>query len=527
MNRTPPHSPSTFFVLVFAFSLPFYAVGALAPQLSRWIPLGLPINVLMVICPVGIALWLTHRDEGRAGMWRLLGRVFDYRISNKIWLLLALGIMPVAMLLSYMVQQLVGQSLPQPAWSLAALLFGFAVYFVGAIGEELGWMGYAIDPLQARYGFLTASVGLGVLWWLWHVIPYHVTGRSTQWILWQGLATVMFRVIMVWIYNRAGRSILTSILFHTMINIGIDAFPQQGSHYDPMVTSLILVGITLLLTWRQLTHRLVVGLGALGLAAFIVLRMALPVFRFPQPSGPYPIGTLTYHWVDANRPEIFSVDPNTRRELMVQIWYPATGDSSAPRAPYMQEADVVTAAFAQIHHFPAFLFGQFKYVTTNALASAPVADGEPRYPVLLFLEGATGFRQMNTFQVEELVSHGYIVAAIDQPGAAANVVFPDGHQIATLSVEQLVALIRPSYRPDQTVPLLNGRVLTGGSIIPYLTQDVIFTLNQLAVINQADPNGILTGRLDMLHVGTFGVSLGGIVAPTLHLLTYKADLRRC
>ena len=26
---------------------------------------------------------------------------------------------------------------------------------------------------------------------------------------------------------------------------------------------------------------------------------------------------------------------------------------------------------------------------------------------------------MNTFQVEELVSHGYIVAAIDQPYAAA------------------------------------------------------------------------------------------------------------
>ncbi len=244
--------PSKFFLLVFAFSLPFYAIGALAPQLSHWMPLGLPINVMMILCPAGVALWLIHQEAGKAGVQTLLGRVFDgHRIPNKTWLLLSLGIMPAAILLSYIVQRLMGQSLPEPAWSLSALVFTFAVYFVGAIGEELGWMGYAIDPLQRRYGFLTASVGLGVLWWLWHVIPYYVIGRSPEWILWQGLATVMFRVVMVWIYNHAGRSVLTSILFHTTLNTSVDAFPQQGSHYDPMVTSLILVGMALLVTWWQ------------------------------------------------------------------------------------------------------------------------------------------------------------------------------------------------------------------------------------------------------------------------------------
>lgn len=181
-----------------------------------------------------------------------MGRVFDgYRVPSKVWLMVSLGVLPAAMLLSYVVQQLIGQPLPEPAWSPTALVFAFAVYFLGAIGEELGWMGYAIDPLQGRYGFLTASVGLGVLWWLWHVIPYSVIGRSSGWILWHGLATVMFRVLMVWIYNRAGRSVLTAILFHTMINTSVEAFPRHGSHYDPMVTSLILVGMVLLVTWRQ------------------------------------------------------------------------------------------------------------------------------------------------------------------------------------------------------------------------------------------------------------------------------------
>ena len=146
--------------------------------------------------------------------------------------------------------------------------------------------------------------------------------------------------------------------------------------------------------------------------------------------------------------------------------------------------------FARMHGIPAFVFGHLKYVTTNAVSSAPVAGDQPSYPVLLFLEGATGFRQMNTFQVEDLVSHGYIVAAIDQPGVAALVVFPDGRQAGALTLAQIRATVAPSYLPHQTAPLLNGRTLPGGSIIPFLAQDASFALDQLAAVNQADPNGI-------------------------------------
>ena len=256
---------------------------------------------------------------------------------------------------------------------------------------------------------------------------------------------------------------------------------------------------------------LAVALGGLALVASLLRPLLFPVFSFPHPSGRHEIGTLTYYWVDDSRVNIFSADPNARRELMVQVWYPAKGDPSSPRAPYMQDAGAVTAAFARIHHKPEFIFASFKHVTTNAVPSAPVADHDPTYPVLIFIEGATGFRQMNTFQVEELVSHGYIVVALDQPGAAADVVFPDGQEQPGLPLEQLVGLIRPSYMPSEYVPLLNGRALAGGSIIAYLAQDAVFALNQLAPLNQADPNHILTGRLDLRHVGAFGVSLGGMV----------------
>jgi hypothetical protein len=137
--------------------------------------------------------------------------------------------------------------------------------------------------------------------------------------------------------------------------------------------------------------------------------------------------------------------------------------------------------------------------------------------VLLFLEGVTGFRQMNTFQVEELASHGYIVAAIDQPGVAASVVFPDGHVSAGLNLAQSQAAVRPSYMPDapnslhRDVTLPSGIRMLDNSIVPYLTKDVVFALDRLAALDQSDPNGILTGRLDLGSIGALGVSLGGIV----------------
>ena len=269
---------------------------------------------------------------------------------------------------------------------------------------------------------------------------------------------------------------------------------------------------------HPITAAVAIPLGALGLAIASALPMLVPVFHFAQPSGLYAIGTLTYHWVDASRAEAFAADAKKPRQLMVQVWYPAQVHSPGPPAAYMPDADTVTAAFARIHDKPAFVFGHFKYVTTNARSSAPAAVDQPRYPVLLFLEGATGFRQMNTFQVEHLVSHGYIVVAIDQPGAAAAVVFPDGHQADSLTVSQFHSMVRPSYMSGGTGPLKtgvllpNGSTLQNNSIIPYLGQDVSFTLDQLAALNRVDPNGILAGKLDLQRVGVIGVSLGGIVA---------------
>jgi predicted dienelactone hydrolase len=231
-----------------------------------------------------------------------------------------------------------------------------------------------------------------------------------------------------------------------------------------------------------------VGLGVLALVVAIALPLAVPVFRFPHPTGPFAVGTQTYHWVDAARPDVFTADPDDRRELVVQVWYPAEDDPSAPRAPYVADGHAL-APLARLMRLPGSTFEYFDQVRTNAVAGAPVARGDVRYPVLLFSHGRGGYRQHNTAQVEELVSHGYVVAAIDHPHAAAGVAFPDGRQV------------------DMDPRMLDRAFID--SVIPFLAQDAVFTLDRLTDLDRSDD--VLAGRLDLDRVGMFGVSLGGAV----------------
>lgn len=321
--------------------------------------------------------------------------------------------------------------------------------------------------------------------------------------------------IMRWVRHSAPAAVL----------IAVTQFLTEGPRWQ-MAPAYVLTGALLMIwLWRHLPPRgdrpvwrrtggLVWGFGvATGVVMLIVsaaLPVVLPVFRFPYPTGPYRIGTLTYDWTDTGRPELFSTDPHARRGLMVQIWYPAAGTASSRPAPYIPDADTVTAAVAGLHGLPSVALQQLAYVATHSSLSPPVALDRPSYPVLLYLEGLTGYRGMNTFQVEELASHGYVVVGIDQPGVAAAVVYPDGHRVVGLSKTQMDPLTQQSISPSWKAPTLNGRRVPG-DVISYAAKDVTFTLDRLAAVNDHDSNGILTGRLDLARTGLLGVSFGAIV----------------
>ena len=236
---TSRRSPFQFFLLVFVLSIPFWLIGAVTRL--QLLP-SLPVSALMAFCPLMAALILVYREHKTAGMIALLKRSFDYkRISAKIWYAPIVLMMPGVMVLAYGLMRWMDVPLPTPQFPVLTALLMFLAFFIGALGEELGWSGYVIDPMQDRWGALRASILLGLVWAVWHVIPLLQAHRSAEWIAWYGLLTVATRVIMVWIFNNTGKSVFGAALFHAMLNISWFLFPNYGSHFDPRVAGLIVM----------------------------------------------------------------------------------------------------------------------------------------------------------------------------------------------------------------------------------------------------------------------------------------------
>lgn len=249
-------SPLKFFLLVFLLSIPFLILGAMAGDLTKILPIKLPLSALMTFCPLLSATILVYQQRKMLGVKELLKLSFDFKkIKDKKWFIPIIFLMPLITLLSYWLMQMAGVPLPEPQTPLLAALIFFSIFLIGAIGEEIGWMGYVIDPMQNRWGALKAGIILGSIWAIWHIIPYSQVHQTPMWIVGQCISTVFLRVIMVWIYNNTDKSVFAVILFHAMINVSIFLFPNYGSHYNPFVGAIfiILTAVIVIFLWGSKT----------------------------------------------------------------------------------------------------------------------------------------------------------------------------------------------------------------------------------------------------------------------------------
>lgn len=242
-----------YFLLVLVLSVPFWLLGG--SQLP--LPMTLPVSSFMWINPAIAASILLYKQSGFNGLKELWKKALDYRkIKDKIWYLPILLITPLIYFLSYIVMRLAGLPLPgQIQVPLLMVPVFFLMFFIPSIFEELGWMGYAVDPLQNRWGALKTGIILGLVWQMWHIIPLIQANYAAGWIVWHFLEGVALRILIVWIYNNTGKSVFATILVHDMVNISWSLFPNYGSHYHPFVTGLITIITTgiVIFGWRSKT----------------------------------------------------------------------------------------------------------------------------------------------------------------------------------------------------------------------------------------------------------------------------------
>jgi len=239
----------------------------------------------------------------------------------------------------------------------------------------------------------------------------------------------------------------------------------------------------------SVTHdNLDVGKGTWSLKPSSALKA--PGVELPAPTGPYAVGLQTFHWVDTSRPEVFTDDPNDRREVTVHVWYPAQPKADAPPALYFSD-------FPDLKNVKTGLPVAQKTIAetlrNHSIRDVAISAAKTRYPILLFSPGGGSCDFFYTTILEEMASQGYVVASMSHTYQSYSVLLSDGRVVVSDKVNDTNQYTKQRIEVD--------------------ADDAVFVLSQMEKLNDAKLRSRFAGRLDSARVGIFGHSQGGQVAP--------------
>ena len=229
----------------------------------------------------------------------------------------------------------------------------------------------------------------------------------------------------------------------------------------------------------------------------ILLPWIIPVFTLPAPSGHHKVGTELFHWVDSTRLEWFTEEhPDDLREIIVQIWYPALNNAEMKPEPYLDFIDLRAKTLAGAGAIPEFFPGHLNHIYTNSYKNIPIIKSNQLMPVVIFSHGITGTRHLHQTMYEYLVSHGFIVVALDHSFDANLTIFPDGRLA--------------DYRSDITghVDSVNIRKMQMNT----RATDISFILDQLYKVHSGKIKSQINAKIDLEMVAVGGHSYGGSTA---------------
>ena len=243
-----------FFALAYALSwswaIPLAVTHSIVRRGEGW-----PTHYPLLLGPAIAAVVVTAWTMGRPGVRDLLARVARWQVPMRWWLA---AVSPAAFVgLALIAMAAAGKALPSvadfgqysgtPAIGLVGVLLLIAV---GALGEETGWRGYALPQLQRRFSPLASSLILAVLWFGWHLPQFFViaTYRNSSPVQYVGffLGLTCGAVILTWLYNRSGGSILLVAVWHGLYNF-VSGTQAATGLLAAVVTTLVMIQAVVLI----------------------------------------------------------------------------------------------------------------------------------------------------------------------------------------------------------------------------------------------------------------------------------------
>ena len=219
--------------LIIAIILMFIYTWTIDLSNAGILPLQIPFPIYITLGWgfIFVSVIMTGLTLGKDAVITLLKRYLKWRVGWR-WFLFALLLEPAFIIVGVYLDAVLAQVPPDfsnvpayeifgPSAKLPLFILPFFLVEIITNGEEMGWRGYVLPRLQAKYSALTSTLILGVVWGFWHLPKFlsHFEAIAFAWFM---LHIMAFAVILTWLYNSSRGSLLMVAMCHAVSNtVGI------------------------------------------------------------------------------------------------------------------------------------------------------------------------------------------------------------------------------------------------------------------------------------------------------------------
>lgn len=211
----------SYLIITFTFMWSMALIGIVL-KLPFSHPLMISGFIIGAFIPTISAIIVTCLIDGKTGLINLFKKFLIWK-NSFFWYFIALSPVIISFIIG-IIYCIYSDSYHENnnRTIINAIILFLLTLIPGPISEEAGWRGFALEKLLLKYNGLLSGIILGLIWGLWHLPLFFITG-SPQYdlsFLYFMLQIISITIFHTWLYINSRKSLLLMVILHWSMNFG-------------------------------------------------------------------------------------------------------------------------------------------------------------------------------------------------------------------------------------------------------------------------------------------------------------------